>query len=246
MKRIDRFDPAADRGLEESERHYLEVHHPFARSIFRREDSRVKRYVANRALRQYDVNGNFKKEPDAWRFVLEEVDDDLEDAVAWLPEWVRETIWTDHLNCISNIRAYDVEPTVVHDYRTDQTALVKVLFQYERNSDESSDSSNDYYESDILPLLKSRLEDAFGFRLFITNKVLRQTDVEDLSEEGQVIAPTYRDQTECLRFDEFWFDNVDWAHEFFHAPEVRDHVQGARFGTVSGYLVEERCGVDKL
>src|SRR5690606_18777771 len=70
MKRIDRFDPVPGKTRAECDRHYLEIHHAFARNMYRSPEADVQLYVANRALGQYDINGGFDQDPTAWRFVF--------------------------------------------------------------------------------------------------------------------------------------------------------------------------------
>lgn len=246
MKRIDRFDPVTTQPLEESERHYVEVHHPFARSIFRRDDSRVYQYVANRAVRQYDVNGGFDQRPDAWRFVIEEVDDDIQTANEWLPAWVQQSVWRDHTNCIRNIQAFDVNAEEVLDRRSGQMVFVKYLFEYDRPADVTADELDEHYSTNHLPALRERLRDAFGFRLFVTNRVLRQVAADDLEEEGQVLTDQYLRETYRYRYEEYWFDNSAWGEEFFRQDEVQSLLRSSAYASMSGYEVVVRCGVDKL
>lgn len=246
MKRIDRFDPVRSRTFEEAERHYVEIHHRFAREMYRRDDSVVLQYIANRALRQYDVNGNFGQTPKAWRYVIQEVSEGLHQANSFISEWAREIIWRDHLNCIRNIKAYDVEAETILDRRSGQMSFAKYVFEYHRKDDVSIEDCDRYYTGEHLPALRECLDKAYGVRLMITNRVLREAETKPFEEEGQIITGDYLPSSGTYRFEEYWFDNDGWGGDFFKQDAIRRLLYSPFFATMEGYLVEQRCGVDKL
>lgn len=246
MKRIDRFDPVRSRTFDDAERHYVDIHHRFVRNMYRRDDSVVHQYIANRALGQYDINGGFDQVPTAWRYVIEEVNDDLQAADDFISGWAKDIIWLDHLNCIRNIKAYDVEANTVFDKISGQMIFVKYLFEYHRREDVSVEACDDYYVGTHLPGLGERLENAFGFRKFVSNRVLREAETQPFNEEGQIITGNYLPSSLTYRFEEYWFDNVAWAGEFFGQDEVQQLLRAPFYASTEGYLVEQRCGVDKL
>jgi hypothetical protein len=242
MKRIDRFDPVPGKTRAECDRHYLEIHHAFARNMYRSDEADVQLYVANRALGQYDINGGFDQDPTAWRFVFEDVRDGLDGANAFIPEWAKDTIWEDHRRCLANFRGYDVEPETVLDRVSGQLISVKYLFEYHRPEGMEVEEAEAYYADVHLPRLRERLDGAFGVRRAITNRVLRQTAM--LDDAGQVISNEYMPSTTAHRYEELWFDNVAWGGEFFRQREIVELMHGSPL-TVEGYHVDQRCGVDK-
>lgn len=244
-KRFNRFDPVRSRSFEEAERHYVEIHHRFARDMYRYGGDAVFLYVANRALRQYDVNGEFEQEPSAWRWVIHEEVDGLEQANEWLPEWARETIWRDHLNCIRNIRVREVDPDVDIDRRTGQMIFVKYVFEYHRGDETSLEACEEHYRREHLPVLESELADAFGFRRFVSNRVTRVGETIPFEEEGQIVTGNFLPSSPTHRIEEYWFDNAAWGGEFFRRDAIRRLVHGSFYESAEGYLVDVRCGVDK-
>ena len=61
--------PVDELGPEESERHYLAVHVPQSRYMYRQLPS-VQRYTPHRVLAKRDLNTTFLERPDRWRFVI--------------------------------------------------------------------------------------------------------------------------------------------------------------------------------
>lgn len=245
IKAINRFDPVQSRSFEEAERHYLEIHHAFARAMHRRNDF-VLQYVPNRALRQYDINGRFDQSPDAWRYVFHLRRDDLPDAQAFLPDADRETIWKDHTRCLRNIRALEVEPEVIADRCSGQMTFVKYIFEYHSTDAVPAADAERWYTNDHLPGLRALLADAFGFRKCVTNRALRQGVIRALQEEGQILTGEYVDPASVYRIEEYWFDNHAWGSDFFFDEQVRSLLGAPELGRIEGYLVEEKCGVDKF
>jgi len=224
VKRITRFNPAGDRDA--AERHYTEAHHPFMRRMFREHGEHVTRYVANRALAQYDLAGGFRERPSAWRFVITEVDD----ASAFLPARFQPLIWDDHRKVLQEIDAWEVDEHVVVDRRTGQTGLVKYLLLYPPGA---------------VPSLREAFAGAYGARLYVSNRVMREAATTDAHGPGAAYAGGYRAEPKVSAVDELWFDNDAWAEEFFADPAVLAELRDGAPGRVEGYRVAEAIGVDK-
>jgi hypothetical protein len=236
-KLITKFDPVTNRTPEEAEDHYMRVHTQFARRMFRDHTPNVTLYVINRAVREYSISGYFNQKPRSWRWVVSEfTGGDL------LPAHVGPLLWRDHGNTLKNLQLCPVEEQVMADRRNGQTALVKILVQHDRKPDQSPDDAAEFYEQRYLPVLQPMLEDAFGFRLFVSNKVIEEADVEPSEEEGQIITERFHPTTKHA-YDEIWFDNETWAAEFFSKPEVFDLLFGELDSTA--YLIEEETGLDR-
>lgn len=243
MKRMSRFQPPVAVGRDAAERHYAEVHHPFARRLFRDHGDQVHRYVANRADWQYSLNGRFEEAPSAWRFVITEVDDAIADASAWIPSWAQPLIWRDHDKCIQGIEAWEVDEQIVVDHRCGQLSTAKYLFLHEVSSAWSG--QREHYLASHVPAFGRLLDDAFGARLYTANVVRRQAATSDEHGPGASYTGAYRDAATVVGLDEVYFDNGDWAAEFFGRPEVVALLRDGPFGRVEGYQVHETVGVDK-
>jgi hypothetical protein len=225
VKRITRFNPAGDRDA--AERHYTEAHHPFMRRMFRDHGEHVIRYVANRAVAQYDLGGGFGERPSAWRFVITEVGD----ASAFLPARFQPLIWEDHRKVLQDIDAWEVDEEVVVDRRSGQTGLVKYLLLHPPGAPGAS--------------LREAFARAYGARLYVSTRVLREAATPDDFGPGAAYAGAYRPAPKVGAVDELWFDNAAWAEEFFAAPAVLAQLRDGAGGRVEGYRVTEAIGVDK-
>src|SRR5829696_6001894 len=116
----------------------MTVHHPFSRRLIRDHAPAVRRYSVDRADLQYSLSGRFEEEPSAWRFVVLDVDDDLPDAVGYLPAWVQPLLWTDHAKCVERMSAWELDARVVVDRRCGQSSSTKFLFLYASDPDDDS------------------------------------------------------------------------------------------------------------
>jgi hypothetical protein len=130
-KSISRFNPVSTLALEECERHYTEVHFPFARQLLRGKPQVVS-YHTNRVLRQYDINGGWRQRPTAWRFVILRFEEGRSLEVS---EEERRLIADDHLNCLRDLRSCPVAEEDVIDRCRNQTAMAKYLFEFDRSRD---------------------------------------------------------------------------------------------------------------
>lgn len=243
MKRISRFQPPVAVGRDRAERHYADVHHPFARRLFREHGDLLTRYVANRADRQHSLRGRFEEEPTAWRFVITEVDDDVPDASAWLPAWAQPLIWDDHRKCIASIEAWEVDETVVVDQRCGQVSMVKQLFLYA--AADTSGGGVERYLAEHVPALAELFAQAFGARLYLSNVVRRQAATSDDFGAGAAYTGGYAPQASMMAVAETYFDAAEWAEEFYSSAAVVRLLQRSPWARVEGYSVTETVGVDK-
>ena len=248
MKRISKVNPPVAIGRERAERHYIEVHHPFSRRMMREHAPRIRRYSVDRADRQYSLSGTFNEEPTAWRFVLLDVDGDIEEdgAVGCLPGWVQPLIWTDHAKVIERMAAWEVTPQVVVDRRSGQTTSAKFLFLYSAgDSGELRVARRTHYLDVHVPNVRKLVVNAFGARLYVSNLVDREAETSD--EHGPAASYTgrYLERASLLAIDEFWFDNVEWGSELFCTPEAIALFRDSFLGRVEAYTVSEVLGLDR-
>jgi hypothetical protein len=246
MKRISRLNPAQSVGRESAERHYTTVHYPFARRLLREHGTKVRRYATNRADRQYSIAGRFDEEPTAWRFVLLDVDDDLDGAVGYLPRWAQPLIWQDHAKCIEGMAAWEVEPGVIVDTRSGQLSSAKFLFLYDGGSSEEelADRRNRYLDAHV-PSMKKLVGDTDGLRLYVSNLVVRAAETS--GEHGPSASYTggYLDRPSLVAIDEFWFDNAACGDELFSSDQALGLLRDSPLGRAEGYLVSETIGLDR-
>jgi hypothetical protein len=247
MKRISRLNPPPAVGRERAERHYMVVHHPFSRRLLRDHGRLVRRYAVDRADWQYSVSGRFDEEPAAWRFVILDVDDDLPDAVGYLPTWVQPLLWSDHAKCIERMAAWEVEPRVVVDRRCGQTSSAKFLFLFATGSGtlEDVDARRAHYLDVHVPSMTRLVAEAFGGRLYVSNVVLREAETSDEHGPASSYTGGYREASTLIAIDELWFDNVEWGTDVFHSDEAIGLLRDSILGRVEGYAVQEILGVDK-
>jgi len=245
MKRISRFFPPAAVGRAAAERHYTNVHSPFARRLLRDHGERVVTYATNRADLQYSLSGRFEEEPTAWRFVLLEVDDDLPDATGYLPEWVQPLLWTDHAKCIERMDAWEVDAQTVVDRRCGQTTSAKYLFLYGAGSPVEAEARRSHYLAEHVPQLAELMSTAFGARLYTSNVVLREAETSDDFGPGASYTGTYRATPGLLAIDELHFDNAEWGADLLGSAAGIALLRDSVLGRVEGYQVHEVIGVDK-
>jgi hypothetical protein len=243
VKRITRFNPAGDRAA--AERHYTDAHHPFMRRMFREHGDLVVRYVANRALAQYDLAGGFCERPGAWRFVITEVDD-AAGASGFLPTRFQPLIWDDHRKVLQDIDAWEVEEELLVDRRTGQTGLVKYLLLHRAgDTAEERVARARHYADEHVPFMRDGLARAYGARAYVSNRVLREAATTDATGPGAAYAGGYRPSPQLLAIEELWFDNAAWAEEFFGDAAVLARLRDGELGRVEAYRVAETIGVDK-
>lgn len=243
MKRISSFMPSALATAEEAEAHYDRIHHAFGRYFLGRA-SNVVRYVTHRALGQYDINGRFEQRPDVWRFVLtENVVTDASNAAGWLPPDLVGQVWQDHTKFLRDLASYEVDEQIAADRRSGQTTFVKYMFWHVADSEDDADGARRTY-LDRLAELKQHVEPAFGFRLLVSNTVLRQLESAAIAEPAQKFTGGYFDRSHISGIDELYFDSLSAGAEFFSAPAVRALLR-PRATEIRGYLVSEQTGLDR-
>lgn len=242
-KKISRLLPAGDRA--ESERHYMAVHHTFARDRFRQITEDVIGYHANRAIGQFDLNGRFQERPDAWRFVVTRWESRDENTVGFMDESLRNLFYADRPKCIGSVAACDVEEEVMVDHMTGQTSLVKYLFRYAPAQFGDQKVFESYYRGTHLPALLEAIEAIPGLRLFITNRVLREAELADREDGTMEYTGAYLERPSTFVYEEYYFDHDGLGEDFFASEAALALLRDSPYGRVLGYLVEEKCGVDR-
>lgn len=243
MKRFSRFLPSERIPLAQADTHYEQIHHRFAMRMFREHAPTVTLYATNHAIGQFDLSGTFRRAPQAWRFVIIELPDPGADGTAggkeWLPSWAERSIVDDHTNFLREVRPFEVDPTVLIDRRTQQTSLVKYVVEVEAAGDDVAPAREVHAE--LAEAVAA--SEAFGLRLAVHNRVVREAEMAPVAEPGQAYTGRYRERTSMVAMDELYFDHRDWGEECFrHLAERLRPRPGVRIGA---YAVEELVGVDR-
>jgi hypothetical protein len=238
-KTISSFLPVSTVSLEECDRHYREVHTRFARRFMRETDDVVS-YHINRATAEYDLVGDWRQRPRAFRFiVLRTVSGPLH-----MPPERAAVLAEDHRNFLRDLRNFPVEEQVVVDELRGQTALVKYLFEFDRRPDSDPAQARHALEG-TLTALADEAGRALGLRLLLADHVQGEREAAPIDEPGQRPLPTFLPGTCKQAFLEFWFDQQEWAEEWFRRPAVRTALQDPAWALARGYRVDEECGLDR-
>lgn len=239
-KSISRFLPVTTHPVQESERHYTQVHFPWAQRLLR-DQPQVRSYHINLAVRQYDPLGRFGRRPEAWRFVLLtfdqgrrlEFDARTSDAIA-----------QDHPNCLRDLRGTPVEESVVRSRLTGQTALAKYLVELDRTPETPTSEAVEGLEL-LTGSLVERLDAEGDFRLLRMNRVLGEAETAPVVEPGQRTTGEMLPDTTKTGYLEIYFDDACAGDAFFAQPNVLRLFDDPRFARMSVYHVKERCGLDR-
>jgi hypothetical protein len=244
------FNPVVSLGLDECERHYSTVHTRWARHLLR-DRPHVVSYHIDRASAAYDVRGGFGQRPDSWRWVILRLAPGQRLGLSGAEQ---DQVVEDHRNCLRDLRSFAVDERVVVDELRGQTALVKYLFDVERTGDGPAGSAGGDRTRSVTDdrLRLSALADSLaehagsgdhGLRLLLADTVTREQATEPVDEPGQRPVGRVLEDSTKIGFLELYFDQQEWAEDFFGQPAVRALLRPG-FARVRGYRVEEACGFD--
>lgn len=239
-KSIARFEPVSSRSLAECERHYTEVHAPYARRLLRGVDD-VATYHTARAVAQYDITGGWRQQPAAWRFVVLRFRAGR--GLRLQPD-AREVIAQDHRNFLRDLRTCAVEERVLVDRRSGQTHHEHYLIELDRRPDAEPDAAVQRVEQMTQGLL-SEQPAAYGLRLVVLNTVQAELAAGPIDEPGQRSLGQPLPQTCKVAYLGFAFDHREWAEEWFASPAVRRIIQDPWFAVARGYRLEVESALDK-
>lgn len=229
VKEINFFLPVDELGQAESERHYLAVHVPQSRYMYRGLPS-VQRYTPHRVVAKRDLNKTFHERPDRWRFVIMHHSGEQN----YLRPEVIERIWIDHGNCLEHITNYQLREEVLHDARSGQTALTKYVLVVPTTAQITVDDA--WKQS-----LTAAFGTAFGARLLVFNAVTGSLRTKD---RGRVITGELDAETDASALLELYFDNEDWGQEFLADSRVEALLALELAGGTAAYQVREEPGCD--
>ena len=222
------------------------MHTRWARNLLRDRPNLVS-YHINRSLAAYDVRGGFGQRADAWRWVILRM---TAGTRLGLSPAEQELVVQDHRNCLRDLRSFRVDERIVLDELRGQTALVKYLFDFE-TAPERSDAaaSSDVAASARLAAIADELATSardgdVGLRLLLSNAVTAEQASEAVDEPGQRSVPRLVEHSTKVGFLECYFDQQEWADDFFALPQVRTLLRDPAFASIRGYRIDEGCGFD--
>jgi hypothetical protein len=239
-KTVSHFLPLSTVPADEADRHYTEVHTRFARG-FLRELEQVVSYHTARAVAGYDAAGGWALRPRAFRYIVMRF---LPGRSLELPDRLREQIVEDHRNFLRELRPFRVREEVVLDRLSGQTALEKYVFELDRPDDVSSEAAAAHLRTRLAALV-DEASAACGIRQILADHVEAEQATEPVDEPGQRSLPRMLPATSRQAFLELYFDQREWAEEWFARPGVRRVLQDPYWKPVRGYRVRERCGLDR-
>jgi len=239
-KTISQFQPLAASTPAECDRYYRDVHTRFARRFLRAMPN-VRSYHVGLAESSYDVAGGWAAPPVTFRYVVLRFDPGTGLSVS--PQ-LRERITEDHRVFLRELRGFSVQEEVLFDRLQGQTSLVKYQFEYDRRPGEPADAGATRLEEQ-LDRLAALADEAFGLRLLVVDHVLFETGSEPVDEPGQRGTGERLAQTARQAFVELYFDQPEWAEEWFVREEVRSALLGEGWGLARGVRIAEECGLDR-
>jgi hypothetical protein len=239
-KSFSHFSPLRSLPAEESERHYRDVHAPFARR-FLREMSQVVSYHTGRVTAELDLGGGWAQRPRGFRFIVLRY---LSGRALELPEDLHERIAQDHRNFLRELRAFPVREQVLVDRLTGQTALEKYVVELDRPDGAAAAEAADRVRQ-LVDLMAEQSEGAFGLRQLLVNHVLGEGETVPIDEPGQRPLRQLLPQSTRQAVLEIYFDNHEWAEDWFRRPAVRGALLDPWWALARTSRVAEECGMDK-
>lgn len=240
-KRVMQFQASALRPREESERHYLDVHSPWAVDTFAGMPE-VVGYHTNRVLAQWDIRGGFGRVPDLWRYA----------SMRYRPpgmEFSAEVgamLAQDHQNFLRELRRFDVEESLVLDLGGQALSTAKFVLVLDRP--DGLDRAAAVAAADALVAgLARAFGSAYGARRMTVDRVRLERENVAMREPGQQPTGVRFEDTPRLAFVELYLDHACWGEAFFADDDVTALLHGSPFmpAAVTAYHVEERAGHDR-
>jgi hypothetical protein len=237
---ISRFVPVTTHPEAESERHYREVHFPFAQRLLR-DLPHVRSYHTDRVVRERDIAGGWAAKPTAWRYVLLRFD---EGRSLELDAITADTIANDHPNCLRDLRTTTVADEVVVDRLHGQTVLDKYLIEVDRPDPVPHERAAVAFDR-LVAVLEATCGAAFGTRLLRVNRVLTEYGTEPVVEPGQRGTGRALPVTTKVGFVELYVDDRRWGDPLFDVTGVAEALADPHLDRPRVRQVVERCGLDR-
>lgn len=239
-KTISQFLPLAASTPQECDSYYREVHTRFARG-FLRAMPHVLSYHVGLAEAAYDVAGGWRAPARTFRYITLRFEPGTSLA---MPPDLRERITQDHRVFLRELRGFVVDEEVLVDRLQGQTSLVKYQFEYNRPVGEPTDVGERRLRGQLEEVC-ALADDAFGLRLLLADHVSHEMGSEPVDEPGQRSTGERLAETPRQGFVELYFDQAEWAEEWFGRDDVRRALLGDGWALAHGVRVQEECGLDR-
>lgn len=241
-KRIMSFQPSALRSVEACERHYLDVHRHWAVEALG-SDPRLLGYATTRLEAQWDMAGRFCAQPDLWRYAAMRF---VSPGVEFSPE-VTRMLAHDHQNFLKDLRRFDVIEEVVVDLVAGQLTSTKYVVLVDRPAQAVEGDGAASAAEELVRHLSLLIQDAYGARRMIVNRVVRERENVAMREEGQLPTGRVLATTDRLLVLELYFDDSDWGDAFFASTPVLDLLRTSVFApsSMKAYRASERVAHDR-
>ena len=190
-------------------------------------------------MAQADVNGGWNQRPRAWRFVVLRFTPG--ETLAFTAEQ-NEMVAQDHVNCLYRLRSCEVEETVLLDRLEGQLALAKFIIEADRHPSVDPPTRLGGVQRARRPRAAA-MEDAFGARRLILNRVLNEVECEPLDVEGQRPIGLLNETTR-LGYIEAYFDHHRWGEEALGALAAEGALRDPALVDVNLLRVEEHAPLD--
>lgn len=209
------FSPLASVAEDECDRHYREVHVPFARRMLRGLDQ-VLSYHTARAVAERDLAGGWSARPQAFRIIVIRT---VQGRALELPGSARERVVQDHRRCLRDLRAFTVTEQVLYLRAPGYGALVKYVLELDRPAAATPGEGRERM-ADAARVLAEQADGAFGLRRVAVPHVDAEQAIEPIEEPSQRPLPQALPGTDRHAFVEVYADHHDDADDWFRRPEI--------------------------
>lgn len=240
LKQIETFQPSALIPVAQSERHYLEVHRRWAVEALAHSPSLVT-YHTTIFDAQWDICGRFEQSPSLWRMASLQFRPPGEE----FPPALLAMLNHDHPKFLRDLRSFDVAEEVAVDRTTGQLSSTKYLVTVDRPEGVDRDDAVRAGD-DVLALLTDGLQDAYGARRLIVNRVHGEQETAPVDEPGQQVTGVALESDRLLML-EIYFDDAVWGDQFFARAEIGTALRGSIFAPASLVVLRgtEQTGHDR-
>ncbi len=238
-KTMSQFLPVSTRSPESCSEHYVQVHSRWARHMLRSKPQVVSYHIA-RATAEHDLLGTWAGAPSAFWFntLRYQAGRSLETT-----DLERATINHDQRRFLRDLRTFDVAEEVLVDELRGQTALVKYVFEFDRDHD-TTPAAADVALTEVCRDLAAAAAECFGLRQLVMNRVRAEFAADLVDEPGQRLATAPLPASTRVGLAELYVDQPEWAEEWLGSSKVLAILRD-RFARTRGSRVEESCGLDR-
>ncbi|GAA4554436.1 hypothetical protein [Pseudonocardia xishanensis] len=239
-KSVVQFDPLPEIGREVADRYYRGAHTGYARRFMRAMPDIVS-YHIGLATGGFDIAGGFAAPPPTFRYLTMRF---ATSAGLDIPAELADRLAEDHRVFLCNIRGFGVAESVRFDRLGRATSLQRYQFEYERTDDEPDAVSAERLDRQVSSI-ERLIGEAFGARLLVVDRVVAERRPLAIDQPGQRLSAELLPRSNRTAFISVYFDQEEWAQEWFGRDDVRAAVLGTGWSAVRGAKIDEECGLDR-